>query len=106
MPYYSQDFNKLLLWAKNNIDFNKNEIVASNHPTVVYFILGKTSFNLSSASPLQVWNYIREYKAGYIFLTLSPVYRQRSMLPFLDKFKAKLKLIRKEGSAYLYRIEY
>ena len=106
MPYYSQDFYKLLLWAKDNIDFNKNEIVASNHPTVVYFILGKTSFNLSSASPLQVWNYIREYKAGYIFLTLSPVYRQRSMLPFLDKFKAKLKLIRKEGSAYLYRIEY
>jgi len=109
-PYYHnvspavRNFFYINKWLERNIPAGK--IIASRKPRITYFYSGHKSMAYPfSKDPALIWRFLERHRIKYLIVDNFSRETYLYIAPFLQKYRARLKLIYRIGNTGLFRIE-
>jgi hypothetical protein len=99
-PY--REWIELGYWIKNNL--KKDEYILSSNPEIIYLISERRGIKTPYLSPDRIYKIIKKKKIKYILADNFDYDTKRYLLPFILKYRNKLKIRKINGGTILFSV--
>ena len=104
LPSALRNFFMINVWAKDNL--LSPAVIVSRKPRITYFYSGHKSVAYPFLNePDVIWRFFRKYNAKYLIVDNFSRETHMYIAPFLQRYRARLKLIYRIGNTGLFKIE-
>ncbi len=103
LPAPLQNFINLNNWVKFNL--SDNAYIVSRKPTLTYFYTGhKSTCYPFSLNPQEIWQYIEKGNFRYIIIDEFSRESYYYLVPFIQKYKGRLKPLKRIGNTGIFEV--
>ena len=104
LPSAAKNFFVINIWARDNLP--SSAVILSRKPRITYFYSGHKSMAYPfSKDPALIWRFLERHRIKYLIVDNFSRETYLYVAPFLQRYRARLKLIYRIGNTGLFRIE-
>ena len=104
LPSAAKNFFVINIWARDSLP--SSAVILSRKPRITYFYSGHKSMAYPFLKdPALIWRFLERHRIKYLIVDNFSRETYLYIAPFLQKYRAKLKLIYRIGNTGLFRIE-